>query len=144
MILFLQTEKHRTGLKNLGNTCYMNSIVQCLIHIPGLVHYFQSEKWKEHLYLHKRQKSSTNGDVSLEFHAVVQEMNVGHRSIAIIDFRVILIFKNNSVLSSFSVILYVQIIFRILLEDIIVHSEDMSNKTLMNFSQYYWTGCTKN
>lgn len=39
----------RTGLFNLGNTCYINSIIQCFLHTPMIKQYFLFETFKADL-----------------------------------------------------------------------------------------------
>ena len=58
------------GLKNLGATCYMNSVFQCLSHCDTLRSYFLSNQLKEHI----RRDSATNGQIATSFSALMKQL----------------------------------------------------------------------
>jgi len=57
-------QRGAVGLQNLGNTCFMNSSIQCLANIPPLREYFVSEEYKESL---NRQAYKTQGKLAESF-----------------------------------------------------------------------------
>ena len=38
-----------TGLKNLGNTCYMNSIIQCVLNLESFCEYLRKDGYLKHV-----------------------------------------------------------------------------------------------
>ncbi|XP_022216427.1 ubiquitin carboxyl-terminal hydrolase 8 isoform X2 [Drosophila obscura] len=73
-----------TGLKNLGNTCYMNSILQCLSNTPHLAEYCLSDQYKNYI----SRSNKTNGQVIEEVAALLKELwNGQYKCVASRDLR---------------------------------------------------------
>ncbi|KAI8095706.1 hypothetical protein BDF21DRAFT_353504 [Thamnidium elegans] len=62
-----------TGLKNLGNTCYMNSIIQCLSGTTPLARYFISGVFKQHINK-QNNKVGTGGIMTESFAELLRVM----------------------------------------------------------------------
>ena len=49
LVMSENSKKGLAGLRNLGNTCFMNSGLQCLSHIKGLTNYFLTGEYLKHV-----------------------------------------------------------------------------------------------
>ena len=62
----------KKGLNNIGSTCYMNTTLQCLLHVSELVHYFIDEYPRDLNTLMKINSNvQTNGDISRAFYNLI-------------------------------------------------------------------------
>jgi ubiquitin C-terminal hydrolase len=68
----LVRRQYGSGLGNLGNTCFMNSTLQCLGHTPALQNYFLSRQYQNDLNL--KNPLGTGGELATEFAQLLQEM----------------------------------------------------------------------
>jgi hypothetical protein len=75
----VSSQRLEIGLENLGNTCFMNSMLQCLLHIEPLVSYFLLGKMEGEL----NAQSPKRGMVAASFAHLLQDVYHGKAPTAI-------------------------------------------------------------
>ena len=97
------------GLSNVGSTCFMNAILQCLIHTPELSNYFLNEYPKDKNQLNEKNKNAqSKGEISEAYYEIIKEIHILSQKKLILtnnsyspeNFKIIL-GKNNSEFSRY-------------------------------------------
>lgn len=118
----------KTGLKNLGNTCYMNSILQCMSGTTPLARYFLGGSYRAHI--NKENPLGSRGVLAEAFANVIRHLWSGeYKFISPVTFKV----DASTCLVSLYVLMGTYRTFRV---DSTKLSQHLPSKTLKNSSNF--------